>query len=705
MRNPFLDDSFHPDWAQLKPECIQADTTLAIELAEKNLATIRGLASSEVTFANVVKALEQATAGLDDCWGKVSHLDSVCNSDELRVAYNEMLPKVSAFEAKIALDPDLWSTLQTFAETDEAKNLTDTDKRLFEETMADFREAGADLSKEKRDRLEAISEELAKVTQKFSENVLDSTNVWDLIIKDESKLAGLPDSAKDAALQSAKDKLEQKDDDEPCWRFTLQAPSISPVLEYLDDDSIRKEIWEAATKIGWQGDWENTDAIKQILSLRLEKATLLGKNDFADVALSRRMAKNGQKADTFVSDLRDKTAQAFSRENKELEAFKAQKTEGDNSLLEPWEVAYWAEKQKQELYAFDEEELRPYFPIDSVLSGMFSLVSNIFGLRIEERSTSFDGQPANVLDGDEKETVPVWHPEVKFYEIYDDDTERHLGSFYADWHPRESKRAGAWMNFLKTGELGKDGSALGPHLGLMCGNMTASTEGKPALLTHREVETVFHEFGHLLHHLCSEVKHKSLSGVNVAWDFVELPSQIMENWCWERDSLDLFALHHETGETIPEELFKKMLRARNYMTANAMMRQLCLGKMDLELHRKLSVAGYENLDASLDEVLQGYVAERKTKPPSIVRRFSHLFGNPVGYACAYYSYKWAEVLDADAFTRFKKEGVMNGETGRSFRTCILSRGNSKPADELFRDFMGRDPDPDALLVRSGLSAN
>ncbi|MBT6850273.1 MAG: M3 family peptidase, partial [Opitutae bacterium] len=322
MSNPFLDDSFHPDWAQLTPDRIEADTTLAIELAEKNLAAIRSLASSEVAFGNVVKALEQATAGLDDCWGKVSHLDSVCNSDELRVVYNEMLPKVSAFEAKIALDPDLWSALQAFAETNEAKSLTDTDKRLFEETMDDFREAGADLSQEKRNRLEAISEELAKVTQKFSENVLDSTNAWDLIINDESKMAGLPDSAKDAARQSAKDKLEKKDDDEPCWRFTLQAPSISPVLEYLEDDSIRKEIWEAATKIGWQDDWENTDAIKQILSLRLEKASLLGKNDFADIALSRRMAKNGQKADAFVSDLRDKTAEAFSRENKELEAYK-----------------------------------------------------------------------------------------------------------------------------------------------------------------------------------------------------------------------------------------------------------------------------------------------------------------------------------------------------------------------------------------------
>ena len=705
MSNPFLDDSFYPDWSQLTPDRIEADTTLAIELAEKNLAKIRALGPSAVTFENVVKALEHATAGLDDCWGKVSHLDSVCNSEELRVAHNKMLPTVSAFEAKIALDPELWSALQAFAETDEAKNLRDTDKRLFEETMSDFREAGADLSQEKRDRLEVISEELAKITQKFSENVLDSTNAWDLIIYDERKLKGLPGSAMDAARQSARDKLEQKEGDEPCWRFTLQAPSISPVLEYLEDDSIRKEIWEASTKIGWQDEWENTEVIDQILNLRLEKATLLGKDDFAEVALSRRMAKNGQKADAFVSDLRDKTAEAFSRENKQLEAYRAQKTESENSLLEPWEVSYWAEKQKQDLYAFDEEELRPYFPLGSVLSGMFSLVSNIFGLRIEERSTRFNDQPANLLDGDEKKTVPVWHPEVKFYEIYDNESGRHMGSFYADWHPRESKRAGAWMNFLKTGEPEEDSSALGPHLGLMCGNMTASTEGKPALLTHREVETVFHEFGHLLHHLCSEVKHKSLSGVNVAWDFVELPSQIMENWCWERDSLDLFALHYETGEAIPDELFEKMLRARNYMTANAMMRQLCLGKMDLELHRKLSVSGYDNLDDSLSQILQGYVAKRKTKPPSMVRRFSHLFGSPVGYACAYYSYKWAEVLDADAFTRFKKEGVMNGETGRSFRECILSKGNSKPADELFRDFMGRDPDPDALLVRSGLSAN
>lgn len=695
--NPFLSDNFLPPWSQLTPKNVAPDVTLALEQAEARLEAIRALSPETVTFANVVKALEDATAPLSEAWGLVDHLDAVRNSDDLRAAYNDMLPKVTAFQAKIPLDAKLWAALQAFSETEEAAKLEGADKRLFEETAADFREAGADLPEDKRKRLEELSAELAQATQKFSENVLDGTNAWEKVVEDETLLSGLPDSAKAAAKQAAEEKERSG------WRFTLHAPSLMPVMQYLDDDAIRREVWEASNQVGGETERDNTPLVRRILDLRLEKAEILGKRDFADVVLARRMAKSGEAADAFVTDLRDKTADAFARENEQLESYKAEKTGPPRDLLEPWEAAYWSEKQKKERYDFDEEDLRPYFPIDSVLAGMFSLVTTIFGLRISERSTSFDGEPATTLANDEREAAEVWHPEVKFYELFDEEDDRHLGSFYADWHPRSDKRSGAWMNYFKTGEPGEDGSPRGPHLGLMCGNMTASVDGKPALLTHYEVETVFHEFGHLLHHLCGEVKHKSLNGVNVPWDFVELPSQIMENWCWERQSLDLFARHHETGEPIPEELFQKMLTARNYMAANAQMRQLSFGKMDLLLHRRFSKEGYEDLDAILDEALAHYQPPRKTKPPTIVRRFTHLFGNPIGYAAAYYSYKWSEVLDADAFTRFQKEGIMNPETGRAFRRLILSQGNSKPVEEQFRDFMGRDPDPQALLVRSGLA--
>lgn len=699
--HPFLERDKHPVWSELSNDRIKPEITIALERAEKNLEDIRSIQAGQLTFQNTIKALEQATLDLDHAWGLVAHLDSVCNSPELRSAHNEMLPAVSAFGAKIPLDPKLWQAVLTFSQSEEAQTLSSIDKRLLDETLADFREAGADLPKDKKDRLEKLSSELALATQQFSEQVLDATNDWQLVVEDESKLSGLPETAKETARLTAIEKLGE-DKGKNAWIFTLHAPSLVPALQYLDDDGLRQEIWSASNELGCLDPYDNHKLVSDILRLRQEKAELLGKPDFAEVALSRRMAKSGKNADDFVSDLHQKTLPFFNQENKELEAYKAEKTGNPPDLLEPWEVGYWSEKLKKERYDIDEEDLRPYFPIRSVLEGMFTLVTKVFGLKIIERSTLFEGKACNQTGADDT-PVEVWHSDVRFYDLYDSEDKRLLGSFYADWHPRPSKRAGAWMNFLKTGEPQKEGIRT-PHLGLICGNLTAPTPSKPALLTHYEVETIFHEFGHLLHHLCGEVAHRSLNGVNVAWDFVELPSQIMENWCWERESLDLFARHHESDEPIPEDLFAKMIKAKNFMAGNAMMRQLAFSKLDLVMHRSLASNLPEDLEASLQDRLSDYFPKRKTTPRTIVMRFSHLFGNPMGYATAYYSYKWAEVLDADAFTRFQKEGIMNPRTGRDFRQSILSTGNSRPADELFHDFMGRPPDTNALLLRSGLAA-
>lgn len=700
-QNPFLQLSGNPEWKNLKPENIRSDITIALEQAESNLQKIRDLQPHQTTFANTVKALERASYELYYAWGLVTHLDAVCNSPELREAHNEMLPAVSAFGAKITLDPELWNALQAFSKTEEASSLSPIDRRLMEETLLDFKEAGADLSDDQRSRLQQISQELALVTQKFSEQVLDATNEWKLVVKEEEKLKGLPDTAKEAARQTAIEKLGDEEGKD-AWVFTLHTPSMLPVLQYLEDDAIRKKVWTASDGLCVNPPYQNEPLIRQILKLRQEKAEILGKDNFADTVLARRMAQNGKKAESFVSELREKTNPFFLRENKELEEFKAEITKTSPDKLEPWEVGFWSEKLKKERYDFDDEDLRPYFPIQSVLAGMFDLASRVFGLSIEEKSTCYNGQ---LIDyGIENKATPesVWHKEVRFYDLIDNQSGQHLGSFYADWHPRTSKRAGAWMNFLKTGEPDINGK-LEPHLGLICGNLTPATATKPALLTHYEVETIFHEFGHLLHHLCGNVPHRSLNGVNVAWDFVELPSQIMENWCWERESLDLFARHHETGETIPENLFQKMLRARNFMAGNTMMRQLAFAKLDLYMHRVLATQEFDSLEESLQKTLEGYLPKRNTTPRTIVLRFSHLFSSPVGYAAAYYSYKWAEVLDADAFTRFKNEGVMNGKTGIDFREKILSKGNSSPPDQLYRDFMGRDPKVEPLLVRSGLN--
>ena len=697
---PFLDQTNHPIWSKLTSDRIKPEITHALDRAEKNLEQIRSLDAEAVTFQNTIKALELATEDLSYAWGLVGHLDAVCNSPEHRDAHNEMLPTVSAFGAKIPLDPKLWQAILHFSQTEEAKSLPAIDQRLLEETLADFREAGADLPEDKKKRLEELSSELAQTTQKFSEKVLDATNDWQIVVKEEAKLMGLPETAKEAARQTAIEKLGE-DEGINAWILTLHAPSLVPALQYLEDDNLRKEIWSASNELGCQPPFDNQELVADILRLRQEKAQLLDKTDFSEVALSRRMAKCGKNADDFVSDLHQKTLPFFQKENEELEAYKAEKTAGTPSLLQPWEVGYWAEKLKKERYDFDDEDLRPYFPIQSVLGGMFDLVTQIFGLKIVERSTICEGTVAQNIATDD-DPVDVWHKDVHFYDLYDSVENRLLGSFYADWHPRPSKRAGAWMNYFKTGEPKENGDC-SPHLGLICGNLTAPTPTKPALLTHYEVETIFHEFGHLLHHLCGEVPHRSLNGVNVPWDFVELPSQIMENWCWERESLDLFARHHENNERIPDDLFAKMIRAKNFMAGNAMMRQLAFSKMDLVMHRSLASNPPEDLEETLQLILVDYFPKRKTRPRTIAMRFSHLFGNPMGYATAYYSYKWAEVLDADAFTRFQKEGIMNPDTGRAFRKCILSKGNSRPADQLFHDFMGRSPDANALLIRSGLA--
>ncbi len=696
--HPFLADDFHIRWSTLTAQHIESDIELALQRAKDNIATICEQPEETLSYESTFEALESASKDLEAGWGRLNHLDAVADNEAQRSALNAMLPKVSAFYASIPLNSALWEKLKAYSKKPDSSQLSSTKQRFMEETCLDFQQAGADLDDTKKLQLKDISAQLATLTQKFGENVLDSTNDYELILQDAHRLEGLPEMAVEAARQDA---LAQGhgSDAAPQWRFTLQFPSMMPIMQHAKDESLRREIWEASNTIGHSPQYDNTEIVWDILKLRHQKAEILGKDNFADLVLERRMAKDSATALSFVENLHENISTQYQQEVSELLDYRNSQSSEKKNRLEPWETSYWAEQRRKETYDFDDEELRPYFQVNRVMAGMFDLFSELFSLRIEQRQSYCGNNPAP----EQQDAVPTWHEDTTFYDLYDASSDQHLGSFYADWHPRPNKRGGAWMNSLKTGLPPRPGHPRQPHLGLIVGNMTKPLGDQPALLTHREVETIFHEFGHLLHHLLSEVEIESLAGTNVPWDFVELPSQILENFCWDRSSLDLFATHHQTGEPIPEALFQKMIASRNYMSATAFMRQLAFSKLDLELHSHLNKYLHRDLDEADTEILRHYRAEHTTPTPSMSRRFSHLFSSPTGYAAGYYSYKWAEVLDADAYTRFKQSGILHQETGIAFRREILSKGNSRPVQESYRAFMGRDPELSPLLERSGLT--
>ncbi len=671
MSNPLLTFDYRVPFDQIRAGDVEPAIDALLEQARSDVESIATFDGPR-TYENTMGRLDSFSKQLEYAINIVRHLEGVATTPELRAAFNTVQPKVAAFFASLPLNPRLWTAIKSYGSTPEALSLPGARARYLKKTIDDFRRHGADLDPEGKQRLEQIDIELSKLTTKFSQNVLDSTNAWELIIKDERQLAGLPPTAVAGARESAASKgLEG-------WRFTLQAPSYIAVMTYLDDENIRRDMYTAFNTRASSGDHDNREALARILELRREKATLLGFRDFADFVLQDRMAHTGERARKFLDDLRNKTEARFEYENRDLREFAGRE-------LNPWDIGYWAEKQRQALYDFDEEALRPYFSLDRVVNGMFEIFGRVLGIRVKERAG-----------------VPGWDPAVKYFDI-EDEHGALMGGFYTDWFPRENKRGGAWMDQLVTGLPALDPSQ--HHLGVICGNLTPPVGEIPALLTHREVETIFHEFGHLLHHCLSRVEVRSLAGVNVAWDFVELPSQIMENWCWERESLDLFARHYQTGEPIPEDLFQKMRRAKTFRAANGQMRQLGFAIVDMALHREYSPQREKNVFAYARQILAQFTPAPLPQNYSMIAGFTHLFGSPVGYGAGYYSYKWAEVLEADAFTRFRKSGIFNATVGREYRDRILARGDSADPAELYRSFMGRDPDPSALLERAGLLQN
>src|SRR6202049_145522 len=673
--NPLLAIQFQIPFDLIRAEHVEPAVQELLRDARQELTQLTSEPGPR-TFANTMDRLDHLTERLEYAMQVIRNLEAVATTPELRAAYNAAQPQVSEFYLSLPLNDALWRAVQAYSQTEEARNLGGVRKRFLEKTIDNFRRHGAELDAAGKKRIAEIDVELTKQTIRFAENGLDSTNEFELVIRDEQKLAALPESARAMARASA----ASKGLDAPAWRFTLQGPSYLAVMTYLDDEEIRRQVYEALVKRAIAGEHDNRPVMQRILELRREKALLLGYRDFADLVLEDRMAHSGARAQEFLADLKQKTVAHFRKENQDLSAF------AGKGELQSWDIAYYAEKQRTALYDFDEEALRPYFPLESVVSGMFEIVHRLYGIRVVEKSN-----------------VPVWDAHVKYYEIRDETRAEEtslLGAFYADWYPRENKRSGAWMDGFIIGT--ESGGKLKPHAGLICGNLTPPVEDRPSLLTHREVQTIFHELGHLLHHCLSRVELRGLAGVNVAWDFVELPSQIMENWSWEREALDLFARHYQTGEPIPEELFEKMLKARNFRAANTQMRQLGFGFVDLALHREYSSENHGDQLAYARGILQEFSPARLPEDYAMLASFSHLFASPVGYGAGYYSYKWSEVLDADAFTMFQAHGIFSRSIGTRFRDNILARGDSEDPAELYRNFMGRDPDPNALLERSGL---
>ncbi|MCW8974175.1 MAG: oligopeptidase A [Sedimenticola sp.] len=677
MDNPLLHLEGLPPFSKIRPE--HAEAAIDQLLAESRALTEKLLAQKPpFTWENLVEPLEIMEDRINRAWSPVSHMNSVVNSDERREAYNACLPKLSDYGTEMGQNAALYAAYKAVAETD--TTLDAAQRKMLENALRDFHLSGVDLPDDKKKRFKEISQSLSSLTSKYSENVLDATNAWSKLITDEAELAGLPESALGLAAQIAEQREQSG------WMLTLDFPSYMPVMTYADNRELRREMYEAySTRASDQGPdagkWDNSEIMEQILQLRHEQSQILGFANYAERSLARKMAPSTDQVVTFLTDLAEKSRPQALKELEELKAF-AQEQFGINEL-EAWDIGFYAEKLRQHRYAITQEELKPYFPEHQVLSGMFAVVQRLYGIQISQ-----------------VEEFDSWHPDVRFFEIRD--AQGHLqGQFYLDPYARQNKRGGAWMDECVVRMFTPRCDQI-PVAYLVC-NFSPPVGNKPALFTHDEVETLFHEFGHGLHHLLTRVDYPGVAGINgVAWDAVELPSQFMENWCWEREALDLFAAHYETGEKLPDTLYQKMMAAKNFQSGMQMVRQLEFSLFDFRMHREYDPKQGGRIYQILAEVRDQVAV---LIPPAFNRfahGFSHIFAG--GYAAGYYSYKWAEVLSADAFSLFEEQGIFDRKTGESFLHNVLEQGGSKDAMELFIAFRGREPQVDALLRHSGINS-
>ena len=679
--NPLLQAFDLPPYAAIRPEHVEPAVDSI--LADNRAAMSRLLAQQSGTpsWDGLVLALDELGARLGQAWSPVSHLNAVCNSPELRAAYEACLPKLSEYWTEIGQNQPLFQAYQALAESPAADGFDVAQQTILEHALRDFRLSGIDLPAEQQKRYGEIQMKLSELASKFSNQLLDATQAWTKHVTDEAALDGLTDSAKAQMKQAAEAKGLDG------WLISLEFPSYFAVMTYANDRALREELYAAyCTRASDQGpnagQHDNGPVMLEILALRQELAKLLDFANYAELSLASKMAESTEQVLHFLRDLGVRGKPFAEQDLRELQAFSAE--QGCNEL-QSWDVGYYSEKLREQRYSISQEILRAYFPIDKVLTGLFAIVEKLYGIQIEELS-GFD----------------TWHPDVRLFEIKENGA--HVGRFFFDLYARANKRGGAWMDGARDKRRDADGTLISPVANLVCNFtppvVTAAVGDKPALLTHDEVTTLFHEFGHGLHHLLTRVEHAGASGINgVAWDAVELPSQFMENWCWEPEGLALISGHYESGEPLPQDLLDKMLAAKNFQSGLMMVRQIEFSLFDFELHAT------HGDGRSVLEVLEGIRAEVSVlRPPAYNRfpnSFAHIFAG--GYAAGYYSYKWAEVLSADAFSRFEEEGVFNSATGRAFREAILARGGSREPMVLFVDFRGREPSIDALLRHLGLS--
>jgi oligopeptidase A len=673
--NPLLDFSGLPRFADFTPALV----TPAVEgLLAENRALIERISAPGVpaTWRDFVQPLEEANERLHRAWGVVGHLNAVMNSPELREAYNANLPRITQYYTELGQHPGLYAQFKALKNGPGFGGLTPAQKKIVENELRDFRLGGAELPPEKKARFREISEQLSRLSSRFSDNLLDATNAFSHHITDPELTAGLPDDVLAAAREAA--QAEGK----PGWKFTLHAPSYLPVMQYAENRAFRELMYRAyvtrASEFG-KPDWDNSALITEIVTLRREQARLLDFANFAEYSLEPKMAESPRQVLDFLNELAARAKPYAERDLRELKEFA--RAELRLERLEAWDLAFASEKLRAKRFAFSDLEVKQYFPETKVLPGMFRLVETLYGLRIE---------PA---------PAPAWHPDVRFYSIRGR-SGTPIGQFYVDLYARPSKRGGAWMDDAITRRL-KNGAVQAPVAYLNC-NFSAPVGGKPALFTHEEVTTLFHEFGHGLHHLLTRVDDLGVSGINgVEWDAVELPSQFMENFCWEFEVLEPMTAHADTGQPLPRSLFDKMFAAKNFQSGVQTVRQLEFALFDLHLHTDFDPAGSKTVLELLNEV-RARVAV--VLPPAYNRfphNFSHVFAG--GYAAGYYSYKWAEVLSADAYSLFEENGVLDPRTGERFWNEILAVGGSRPALESFVAFRGREPRIDALLKHSGMA--